>query len=457
MSYILDMSPDAPCQAVEPATQRSQNTKATKDLSVILPALHEGPNLAVLLPWLYRVLDELQVSYEVIVITHDSDRTTIDAASGAGAQVVLQVAQGYGGALVEGITRSSGDYVLTLDADLSHRPDFVRDMWRARTAADITVASRWIRGGTATMPRLRRYLSRALNLLFRRGISVPVRDLSSGFRLYRRAVLDPDELTGNDFDILEEIIVKALCEGWTVQEVPFDYMPRQHGSSSARVVRLGRAYFKAFWRLWKLRNSILAADYDYRAFDSLIPLQRYWQRKRFRIANELLASEGRVLDVGCGSSRIIGLLPEGSVGLDVLVRKLRFNRRFGVPLVLASGFALPFPDGSFGCVLSSEVIEHVPKDSPMIDELYRVLRPGGRLILGTPDYARWEWVWLEKLYARVAPGAYADEHIAHYTRTEILRLLEAKGLVHEATRYIARAELIMAFRRPPRERQSHEQ
>jgi len=84
----------------------------------------------------------------------------------------------------------------------------------------------------------------------------------------------------------------------------------------------------------------------------------------------------------------------------------------------------------------------------MIDELCRVLKPGGRLVLGTPDYARWEWVYLEKLYARVAPGAYADEHIAHYTRKELIGLLENKGLAHEATRYIARGELIMAFRRP---------
>ena len=71
------------------------------------------------------------------------------------------------------------------------------------------------------------------------------------------------------------------------------------GSGSAA----GTAYFRAFWSLWKLRNSIAAADYDYRAFDSPIPLQRYWQRSRFRIASELMAGEGPVLDVGCGSSR----------------------------------------------------------------------------------------------------------------------------------------------------------
>jgi SAM-dependent methyltransferase len=296
------------------------------------------------------------------------------------------------------------------------------------------------------MPKYRLYLSHLLNLVFRRGLSMPLRDLSSGFRLYRRSVIDLDALEGTDFDLLQEILVRAYCEGWEVQEIPFDYMPRQHGSSSARLTRLGKAYIRSFWRLWKLRNSIEAADYDYRAFQGPVPLQRYWQKSRLRIVGRLTAGQGPVLDVGCGSSRILGLLPEGSVGVDILSRKLRYGRRFDVPLVQGSGLNLPFPDASFSCVLSSQVIQHVPKDSPMLDELCRVLKPGGRLVLGTPDYSRQEWVYLEKLYERIVPGV-ANEHTARYTRTELLALLDGKGFIHEATRYIARAELIMAFRR----------
>jgi dolichol-phosphate mannosyltransferase len=416
------------------------------DLSVLIPALNEGPNLAILLPWLSRVLEELDLSYEVIVVTNESDHGTIEAAMAAGARVVFQVSKGYGEALIDGLRTSRGEYILTLDADLSHRPDFVREMWRARHAAEITIASRYVPGGTATMPKYRLYLSHILNLVFRRGLSMPLRDLSSGFRLYRRSVIDLDALEGTDFDLLQEILVRAYCEGWEVQEIPFDYMPRQHGSSSARLSRLGKAYIRSFWRLWKLRNSIEAADYDYRAFQGPVPLQRYWQKSRLRIVGRLTAGRGPVLDVGCGSSRILGLLPEGSVGVDILSRKLRYGRRFDVPLVQGSGLNLPFPDASFSCVLSSQVIEHVPKDSPMLDELCRVLKPGGRLVLGTPDYSRREWVYLEKLYERIVPGV-ANEHTARYTRTELLALLDGKGFIHEATRYIARAELIMAFRR----------
>jgi dolichol-phosphate mannosyltransferase len=436
------------------ATQRAAGGATTSEhqgcgLSVLIPAWQEAQNLTVLLPWLLRVLDTLEVSYEVVVITKEGDDETVRAAGDAGVEVLLQASSGYGGALIDGLRRTSGDYVLTLDADLAHNPEFVKAMWATRRDADITIASRYAPGGSASMSRSRLYLSRTLNLAFRRGISIPVYDLSSGFRLYRRGAIDPDRLTGTDFDLLEEILIKAVCEGWHVQEIPFHYEPGRQGSSSKRLRRLGWAYTRAFWRLWQLRNSIAAADYDDRAYDSVIPLQRYWQRERFRIVEQLSQNEGAVLDVGCGSSRILDMLPEGSIALDVLIRKLRYDQRFGVPLVQASGFQLPFPDNSFPCVISSQVIEHVPKESPMIDELCRVLQPGGRLVLGTPDYAHWEWVYLEKVYGRVAPGAYADEHISHYTRSELLSLLDSKGLVHEATRYIARCELIMAFRKQP--------
>ena len=154
-----------------------------------------------------------------------------------------------------------------------------------------------------------------------------------------------------------------------------------------------------------------------------------------------------MLDVGCGSSRIIGALPEGSIGVDILLRKLRYGRKFGAVLVQASGSELPFPDESFRCVLCSQVIEHVPKESPVLDELDRCLAPGGRLVLGTPDYDNWEWVVTEKLYGWFAPGAYADEHIAHYTYDELIDIFTRRGYTHEATRYILQGELILAFRK----------
>jgi SAM-dependent methyltransferase len=436
------------CQARSPsAVPAPSPTTAPPDLTVVLPAKGEGPNLRTLLPDLRAVTDALGLQAEILIVVNVADASVEAAAQASDARCVVQRERGYGGALATGFAMATGQWVLTMDADLSHRPIVVADLWARRHEADVLVASRYAPGGHARMPAGRLLLSQVLNRVFSRGLGLGVRDMSSGFRLYRRSVLQSLGALPTNFDAVQTLLVRAFAEGFSVAEVPFTYEPRAHGRSNARVIRFGLDYLRTFWRLWAFRNSILCADYDARAHDSVIPLQRYWQRSRHRFVTELIAGEGPVLDVGCGSSRIIAALPRGSVAVDVLFRKLRYARRFGAMLAQASGFTLPFRDESFPCVLCSQVIEHVPKESPILSELVRVLKPGGRLVLGTPDYANWEWVVTEKLYGMFAPGAYADEHIAHYTRDELIAHFEGLGFRHEATRYILRGELILAFRK----------
>jgi dolichol-phosphate mannosyltransferase len=414
------------------------------NLSVLIHAAADARHLDLLLPQLTSTLKTLDVGFEILVLVCDADHTTRESIARHGARA-LDVPAAYGTALQEGFAAAAGEYVLTMDADLSHPPDFVARLWGERQRADVTIASRYVPGGVADMSAHRYVLSRALNIVFSRGLDVPIRDLSSGFRLYRAEVLRGQHITSRDYDILQQTIVQAFAEGWHVREVPFEYRPRERGSSERRVLQVGAAWLRTFGALWLLRNSILAADYDDRAHDSRIFLQRYWQRSRHAHVLALIAGEGPVLDVGCGSSRIIAGLPPGSVAVDVLHRKLRYARRFGTPLANASGFALPFRDASFPCVLCSQVIEHVPKASPILDELCRVLAPGGRLVLGTPDYANWQWVYIEKLYGLV-PGGYKDEHISHYTNSELRRIMAERGLEFEEERYILKGELIQAYR-----------
>src|SRR5439155_974914 len=169
-----------------------------------------------------------------------------------------------------------------------------RQMWATRSAAEVVIASRYIHGGTADMPRSRRILSRTLNLVFKRGLSLPYSDLSSGYRLYRRRALDSLELRGTDFNILEEILIRAVAAGFTVQEVPFHYRPRLAAKTHARLASFAVSYLKTFGTMWKLRNSIASADYDARAYDSIVPLQRYWQRRRHAGLRPLALARARM-------------------------------------------------------------------------------------------------------------------------------------------------------------------
>ena len=145
---------------------------------------------------------------------------------------------------------------------------------------------------------------------------------------------------------------------------------------------------------------------------------------------------------------MISALPYGSIALDILLQKLRYARRFGHPTVQGSIFDLPIPSQSFPCVICSQVIEHVPRAN-VLDELDRVLQPGGFLILGTPDYANWQWLVIEWLYKVLLPQAYADEHITHYTHQELIdELVTKRGYTLESASYILKGELILGLRKP---------
>jgi dolichol-phosphate mannosyltransferase len=415
-------------------------------LTVLIPALNEAESLQQVLPIVAAAAGDLKVSHEVIVVDGGSTDATREVARAAGARLVSQRLPGFGGAYRAGFEQARGEFIVTQDADGSHDPSFLKDLWAARNTAEIVVASRYVDGGAADMPFWRALLSRILNVTFRRGLSLPIRDLSSGFRLYRRSALAELRLSGTDFDILEEILIKALAAGFQVREVPFRYQARVAGRSHARLLRFARSYLRTFFAMWRLRNSIASADYDARAFESVIPLQRYWQRRRHQVITKLAAAYGRVLDVGCGSSRILASNP-AIVGLDIQLHKLRYARRFGNPLIHGSIFELPFADGSFDAVICSEVIEHIPAEERPFEELSRVLKIGGRLVLGTPDYDRWQWRVLEAIYRRVSPGGYADEHITRYSRNKLTTYLQGKGFALEGVEYVGASEMIFSLKK----------
>ncbi len=411
-------------------------------LSIVIPALNERDNIAKLIPAIRAAIPADVVNYEIIVVDGHSHDGTPRLATQLGARVITQNKPGYGGALQAGFDQARGEYVLTLDADLSHPPAFLPTMWQARSEAEVVIASRYVPGGSAAMPWVRRILSWILNLVFSRGLSLGLRDVSSGFRLYKAAVLRDISIHSTHFDVLEEILIQARAQGWRIAEVPFRYRARQNGRSHVRLLEFGWAYFKTFHRMWRLRHSIDSADYDYRAYDSIIPLQRYWQRTRHKIIVEFARGAGKTLDVGCGSSRIL-LDLENAIGLDIQIGKIRYVRDLGARGLVASAFALPFPNGSFDCIVSSQVIEHLPCTPLLFEEMTRLLKPGGRLIVGTPDYGGLLWPAIEFLYARLAPGGYADEHITHYTRRSLEETVRKYGFECQQVGWVGRAEVIL--------------
>lgn len=419
----------------------------TLDLSVVIPAMNEALNLEQLLPGLRDALEQLGIRYEIIVVDADSPDATREVVETASARYVNETARGYGAAILRGVREAAGQYIITMDADQSHPARFIKDLWTARERGEIVIASRYVAGGRADQPATRLMLSKILNSFFRVGLSIEVQDLSSGFRLYHKHIFRKMPLRFTNFVILVEILLQALKKGERIIEVPFHYQPRGEGRSHAQIVQFGLDYLRLFHSMWRIRNSIDFPDYDWRAHNSRIPLQRYWQRTRHKHIMDLTPPNVSTVDVGCGSSHILASLPH-MIGVDMRFDKLNFMRRTNKKLLQANGCILPFPDASFECAISSQVIEHIPDEGgKLIDELDRVLKPGGIMVLGTPDYGNWEWRVTERLYDWFAPGAYADEHVTHYTFASLKAALESRGYEVLDHRYILRGELIFKARK----------
>ena len=331
-------------------------SSAEPQLSIVAARLQRLSDAARFVQQLQREVDALGVPSEIIAVPDDP--------------------RGFGYELREGLRQARAPYVITVDPDFSGRMTFLADLWARRDEAEVIVASRYVDGSRINMPAARTLGSRVLNSAFRRGLSVGVNDGSSAIRLYRTNVVNSLQLESTDYDILQEVLVRAYAAGWRVLEIPLDYTPNPAVASKAHAA-LASAYLRTFWALWKLRNSIAAADYDYRAHDSPIPLQRYWQRQ------PLPPHQRADRRARAGARCRMRIEPHHRRAAEGQRRARRADQQAAVRAAVSDvrAFAAPasrcrLPTPAFPCVLCSQVIEHVPMVPSMIDELCRVLGAG---------------------------------------------------------------------------------
>ena len=149
------------------------------------------------------------------------------------------------------------DVAIEMDSDLSHDPAELQGLLRAADAHDLTVGSRYIAGGTVTnWSRSRVALSRAGNAYARSMLGVPIHDATSGYRIYRRAVLQallatPFASDGYGFQI--ELVMRAHRLGFDVGESPISFREREHGRSKiSRGIVVEALWYVTRWG-WSLR------------------------------------------------------------------------------------------------------------------------------------------------------------------------------------------------------------
>jgi glycosyltransferase involved in cell wall biosynthesis len=208
--------------------------KDGKRISLVIPTLNEAENLPVLLKTLPDYIDET-----IIVDGHSKDRT--DSIARQHGCTVLFDNIGKGSALIKGCSQSSGDYIVMMDADLSHRPvELARLLKALGDGHDICMGSRFMKGGSSSDISLIRMMGNKffvwlVNTLYRASYT----DLCYGYRSFTREAFDRLNLRSVGFSIETEISIKAAKQKMNVLEVPSFEKRRHTGKGKLRTVSDG--------------------------------------------------------------------------------------------------------------------------------------------------------------------------------------------------------------------------
>ena len=217
----------SPSRSMPPAKSASKDPK----YSILLPTYNERENLPIITWLIFRALRGV-CSFELIVIDDNSPDGTGTVAKqlqkvyGADNLILAPRAGklGLGTAYIHGLGRARGEFIILMDADMSHHPKFIPDFIakQAKTGADIVTGTRYALGGAVHGWDLRRKLtSRVANYLAQIALRPRVSDLTGSFRLYKKSALTAivPKVLSKGYVFQMEIIVRAREIGCTIEEV----------------------------------------------------------------------------------------------------------------------------------------------------------------------------------------------------------------------------------------------
>jgi dolichol-phosphate mannosyltransferase len=226
-------------------------------VTLLAPAYNEAP---VIEAFVRAVAPRLGPDCGLLVVDDGSTDGTGDILRRLAAEVAMldvvshETNRGLGAALATGFAAADGDVVVTMDADLSHPLDLIDDLVARSSSADAVHASRFVPGGGMVgVPAHRVLISRWANRALRVALHVPVRDLTTGMRAYRRSVIRDLPIVSSGFEAQLEITARLATAGCTLAEVPLVLGTRAAGESKMSYLRMMPRYVRAVLMLLRLR------------------------------------------------------------------------------------------------------------------------------------------------------------------------------------------------------------
>jgi dolichol-phosphate mannosyltransferase len=228
------------------------------DVWVILPTYNEAENLERIAG---AVLEQLPDSRHLLIVDDNSPDGTGEIAdrlarSSEDVSVLHRPRkEGLGPAYLAGFDvalESGAQRIVEMDADFSHDPGYLPLLIHATQDADLAIGSRYVPGGGVTeWGAVRRFISRG-SAYARAALGLPIRDLTGGFKCFRRAVLEAielDTIQARGYAFQVETTYRAIQAGFEVVEVPIVFKDRRDGTS-----KMSRSIVaEAIWRVPAMR------------------------------------------------------------------------------------------------------------------------------------------------------------------------------------------------------------
>ena len=413
-------------------------------LGIIVPLYNEALRFARFAPELADFIMSWPKGSELIFVDDGSTDDTSELAEKfvvnhpeVPALVVNRPHLGKGAAIAAGMEAATADYLGFCDIDLSTPlEDFKRVVHTAMRGEVLAIGSRDLAGSNITRHQgwLRETAGRAYNRVVQAALTPGIVDTQCGAKAASKVIwqflLAQSRETGFAWDA--EVIAIAMRAGVPVQEVPIEW--HHEDDSRLRFLRDGVAMVIALLRIWMNVRNISPSRtgggvFEGSTADLLMDTdsEHWWYRSKAAIVADCLrywcgstGSHSWLVDVGAGSGGVtsrIGwdtervLVAEGAPVLAAQARD-----RHGLMAVAANGSHLPLAPGSADVMCLLDVIEHIADSSETLSEAWRVLAPGGHLIVTVPGH---QWLWSE-----------ADEFLGHtkrYSRTQLAGEVERAG------------------------------